>query len=104
MALSICKKCFKGNNFKTMVLVLCRPSSDTFMKVQEDIFNGFHVKHRHTKDVKNGTSVSLAWRSVLKGKNWLLFSHTLVAMDTIRNEVSRVIYISCKTCFTIDLK
>ena len=53
---------------------------------------------------KNGTSVSLAWRSVLKGENWLLFSHTLVAMDTIRNEVSRVINISCRTCFTIDLK
>ena len=47
MALSICKKCLKGNNFKTMVLVLCRPSSDTCMKVQEGIFNGFHVKHRH---------------------------------------------------------
>ena len=28
----------------------------------------FKPRPRHTKDEKKGTSVSLAWRSVLKGK------------------------------------
>ena len=58
---------------------------------------------RIIKKLKNGTSASLAWRSAVKGKNWLFFSHTLVVIDTIRNETSRVINISCRTCFTIDL-
>ena len=51
--------------------------------------HGFKPWLRHTKDVKTGTSTSLAWRSALKGENWLLFSRTLVTMDTIRNEASK---------------
>ena len=52
----------------------------------------------------NCAIASLAWRLALEGKNWFLFSHALVAMDTIRKEASRVINISCRTYFTIDLK
>ena len=33
-----------------------------------------------------------------------LFSHTLIAMDSIRNEVSRVINLSQRAFFTIDQK